>query len=145
MMESSIVYNVKYMASSRTQMLIRITNINKPQIVSKMPDTAICYIHCQAQLIMKIFELRPVENLKDNDNPWEPWYDKSFGFIVRAENEAEARKIANENAGDENRGEFLNSKTANTKTPWLDEKYSTCIELVGDGDAGMIMQDFARA
>lgn len=37
--------NVEYMASSRTQMLIRIININKPQIVSKMPDTAICYIH----------------------------------------------------------------------------------------------------
>ena len=40
---------------------------------------------------------------------------------------------------------FLNSKTANTKTPWLDENYSTCIELTGDGEAGMIMEDFARA
>ena len=39
-------YNAKYMASSRTRILIGITNINKPQIVSKMPDTAICYIHC---------------------------------------------------------------------------------------------------
>ncbi|GAG23345.1 unnamed protein product [marine sediment metagenome] len=94
---------------------------------------------------MKIFELRPVEDLKDNDNPWEPWYDKSFGFIVRAETEAEARKHADENAGDENRAEFLNTKTANTKNPWLDEKYSTCVELNGDGEAGMIMQDFARA
>ena len=94
---------------------------------------------------MKIFELRPVENLKDGDNPWEPWYDKSFGFIVRAETEAEARKIANENAGYENRGEFLSNKTSNTKTPWLDEKYSTCIELTGDGEAGVIMEDFARA
>ena len=55
---------------------------------------------------MKIFELRPVENLKNNDNPWKPWYNKSFGFIVRAETEAEARKYADENAGDENRGEF---------------------------------------
>ncbi len=34
------------MASSQTQMMIRITNINKQQIASKMPDTAICYIHC---------------------------------------------------------------------------------------------------
>ena len=32
---SCIGYNVKYMASSRTQMLIRITNIIKSQIVSK--------------------------------------------------------------------------------------------------------------
>jgi hypothetical protein len=38
--------NGEYMASSRTQMLIKITNINNKQIVSKMPDTAICYIHC---------------------------------------------------------------------------------------------------
>lgn len=37
------------MASSRTQMLIRITNINKPQIASKTHDTAIYYIHCYAQ------------------------------------------------------------------------------------------------
>ena len=90
---------------------------------------------------MKLFELRPIENLKDGDNPWEPWYDKSFGFIVRAYTEAEARKIANENAGDENRVEFY--KTANTKTPWLYGKYSTCIELRGDGEVGMIMRDFA--
>ena len=94
---------------------------------------------------MKIFELRPVENLKNNDNPWEPWFDKSFGFIVKAETEAEARKYAGENAGGENRGEFLSTKTANTTNPWIDEKYSTCVELNGDGEAGMIMQDFARA
>ena len=94
---------------------------------------------------MKIFELRPVENLKVGDNPWEPWYDKSFGFIVRAETETETRKIANENAGDENRGEFLNGKIANTKTPWLDKKYSTCVELTGEGEAEMIMEYFARA
>jgi hypothetical protein len=93
---------------------------------------------------MKIFELRPVKNLKD-DNPWYPWYDKAFGFIVRAETEAEARKIASENAGEENRGEFLSKKTANAKTPWMDEKYSTCIELTCDGEAGMIMKNFARA
>ncbi len=84
---------------------------------------------------MKIFELRPAKKLKDNDNPWNPWFDKSFGFIVRAETEDEARKIAHENAGDENQGE----------TPWLDSKYSTCIELTSDGKAGLIMNDFARA
>ena len=94
---------------------------------------------------MKVYELIPVENLPLNDNPWEPWYDKNFGFIIRGENEKEAREIANENAGDENRGEFLREKTANTKTPWLDEKYSTCIEISGNGEKGLIMQDFARA
>ena len=41
-----MAHNVKYIPSSRTPMLIRITNINKTQIVSKKPNTAICYIHC---------------------------------------------------------------------------------------------------
>jgi hypothetical protein len=94
---------------------------------------------------MKIFELRPVKNPRDNDNPWYPWYDKIFGFIIKAETEAEARNIANENAGNENNGTFLGYKIANTNTPWLDSKYSTCIELTNDGKAGIIMQDFAQA
>lgn len=32
--------------SAARRMSIITTNINKPQIASKMPDTAICYIHC---------------------------------------------------------------------------------------------------
>jgi len=63
---------------------------------------------------MKLYFLYPVENLPDNDNPWEPWFDKAFGFVVRAKNKDEARKFANEEAGDENRGEFLNNKIADT-------------------------------
>jgi hypothetical protein len=94
---------------------------------------------------MKIYELRPADNLPINDNPWEPWYDKNFGFIIRADNEKEAREIANQNAGEENRGVFFNEKIANTNTPWLDEKYSTCIEILNEGEKGLIMQDFARA
>ena len=97
-----------------------------------------------APVILKVYELRPIENLPLNDNPWDPWYDKNFGFIIRAENEKEAREIGNENAGDENRVEFLNSKTANTKTPWLDDKYSTCSEISNNGEKGLIMRDFAR-
>ena len=33
-------------------MVIRITNINKQQIVSKTPNRAICCIHCEATFIM---------------------------------------------------------------------------------------------
>jgi len=94
---------------------------------------------------MKVYELRPVENLPINDNPWEPWYNKNFGFIIRADNEKEAREIAHKNAGDENRGEFLREKIANTNMPWLDEKYSTCFEISNEGEKGLIMQDFARS
>ena len=94
---------------------------------------------------MKLWLLRPVENLPDNDNPWEPWYDKVFGFVVRAETEAEARDMAHADAGHENRGEFLNDKIADTKEPWKDGKYSTCVELLPAGQAGVVISDFAAA
>lgn len=84
---------------------------------------------------MKIYILRPKEDLPDSDDPWEPYYDKSFGFIVRANSEKEARGFADAGAGDENCGE----KTAN---PWLDERYTTCEELSVMGDKGVIMMDY---
>ena len=90
---------------------------------------------------MKLWILRPVEDLKNSDNPWEPWYDKCFGFVIRAETEQDARLIANRNAGDENRGTFLNKKIADTKTPWIDPKYTTCKELSNEGDPGVIIRD----
>lgn len=93
---------------------------------------------------MNLWILRPIEK-PENDDPWEPWYDKCFGFVVRAETESEARQYAQDNAGDEKRGYFLGKKTANTKTPWLDENYSTCEPLTADGDAGLVMCDFHDA
>lgn len=75
---------------------------------------------------MKLWLLRPIENLPINDDPWSPWYDKSFGFVARATTENEARKIAHDNADDENRGEFMGMSTSKTHEPWLDSKYSTC-------------------
>ena len=64
---------------------------------------------------------------------WEPWYDKAFGFVVRAESEREARLLASNGAGDEG------------QDAWIDAEASTCVELTADGEAGMIMQDFAHA
>ena len=94
---------------------------------------------------MKLWILKPVDNLTKGDDPWEPWYDKAFGFVVRAETEDEAREFAHAEAGDENRGEFLSTKTANTNQPWKDAKYSTCAELTAEGGAGIVMQDFHAA
>lgn len=94
---------------------------------------------------MKLWILKPVENLPKGDDPWAPWYDKAFGFVVRAGTEEEARKFAHEDAGDENRGMFLGRKTTETNSPWLDAKYSTCTELTADGEAGVVMQDFHAA
>ena len=94
---------------------------------------------------MKLWILKPVEKLPQGDDPWEPWYDEAFGFVVRAETADEARKFAHEQAGDENWGMFLGGKTADTNSPWLDVKYSTCDELRADGEAGVVLQDFHAA
>ena len=94
---------------------------------------------------MELWILEPARNLPGDDNPWEPWFDKSFGFIVRAETEKEARQIAHKNQGDEGCGEFLGRKIAESVSPWLDSKYSTCSVLTSEGKAEMIMQDFASA
>jgi hypothetical protein len=76
------------------------------------------------------------EELPRRDNPWEPWYDKAFGHVVRAETKEDAREIAHEHAGDEN---------TKTKHPWKDQKYSTCVELTANGDRGLVMTDFHAA
>jgi hypothetical protein len=96
---------------------------------------------------MKLWLLRPIENLPEDNNPWEPWYDKVFGFVIRAETENEARKIAQENGGDEL------IKWTWDKTPqgqfsmrsWLDSNLSSCMELKADGEPGLIIKDFAAA
>ena len=51
---------------------------------------------------MKLWLLRPRENFAKGNNPWHPWYDKYFGFVIRAETEDEARSIATEADGPEN-------------------------------------------
>lgn len=94
---------------------------------------------------MLLWILRPQGNLPLGDDPWDPWYDKCFGFVVRAETESDARRIAQANAGDESRGEFLSKKIANTTEPWLDEKYTTCTELCSSGGEGIIMEDVHAA
>jgi len=90
---------------------------------------------------MKLWLLRPNES---NHSPWEPWYDKAFGFVVRAETEERAREIANENGGNEI-GKISNHVYRTGGDPWLDPILSSCIELNADGDERMIIRDFASA
>lgn len=82
---------------------------------------------------MRLWILRPVEGLPKADSPWEPWYDRTFGFVVRAETESDARAIASEEAGEEG------------TTVWMEPKYTTCKELLPEGVAGLVMRDFAAA
>jgi hypothetical protein len=92
---------------------------------------------------MKVFHLFPKESI-EGENPWEPWYDKAFGFVIRAENEQEARKIANENGGDEV-GEVSNNVYRTGGDPWLNPNFSECITLSCDGKKGVIIKDLRSA
>lgn len=87
---------------------------------------------------MKLWILKAVEGLPDNDNPWEPWYDCCFGMVVRAENEIDARKIAQKRSGDEG-SEYM--RKCKCREPWIISKYSTCVELGLEGTSEMIIAD----
>lgn len=80
---------------------------------------------------MKLYILKPVEG----SGPWEPKYDKAHGFVIRARSANDARKIAHEQAGDENHS------PACTR-PWLDPQYSTCKRLTEAGQVGVILHDY---
>lgn len=94
---------------------------------------------------MKLWLLRPVEGLAKNNDPWEPWYDKAFGFVVRAETEEQARAVAMKEAGDEGHRWGAGFKKRMDVPAWTDAKYSTCVELLPDGPAGVVLRDFAAA
>jgi hypothetical protein len=83
---------------------------------------------------MKLYLLRPID-----DHPaWEPWCDKAFGFVARATDEAHARRLAQAKGGDE-------TGYKDAVPAWTDPSMSTCVELTVEGEAGVIIQDFARA
>jgi len=91
--------------------------------------------------MMKLWILRPRElPFGTKENPWDPWFDKAFGFIVRAEDEQGARKLADEESGDEK-----DLYQFPDRQPWTDSKYSTCEELFADGTTGVIMEEFRSA
>lgn len=85
---------------------------------------------------MKIFLLRPIKDLKND--PWSPWYDKAFGFVIVAESEDAARKLTENHTGDE---AGWDNRWPN---PWLDPTLSTCVEVPID-EARMVLRDFASA
>jgi len=82
---------------------------------------------------MKLYLLKPIDNI--TPNPWEPWYDKAFGFVVRAKNENQARQMAQEQAGDEDRN----------GSPWLSDQQSICVLLTATGKPEVIIRDFHAA
>ena len=88
---------------------------------------------------MKLWLLRPAEGLPSTTSPWVPFYDKAFGFVVRAETEKEARRMANEEGGAEK------VEASHDEDPWINPRLSTCVELTADGEPGVVILDFASA
>ena len=88
---------------------------------------------------MKLWLLRPAKGNK----LWEPWYDKAFGFVIRAETEEDAREIAQSDNGEEINF-WVNNKYYELPA-WTSAEHSTCEELLADGEEGIIIKDFRRA
>ena len=85
----------------------------------------------------KLWLLRPIDS---ESGPWDPWYDKAFGFVVVAPSEGEARAVTRDEAGEE---VYDSPDDAN---PWEDPKLTTCEELTaGNESAHIVMRDFAAA
>ena len=78
---------------------------------------------------MKLWKLEPLSD-------WKPWYDTMAGIVVRADTEEDARAIAQEYSGDENR---------QYPRPWLDSEVTSCVELTVEGEAEMILRSFVSA
>jgi len=79
---------------------------------------------------MKLWILKARAALPRDDNPWKPSHDKNFGLVIRAESEDRARNLAQSVAADEA-----------PNSPWLDAKYSTCDELLSEGNEGVLLID----
>ena len=88
---------------------------------------------------MKLFILKPRDGLGDGDNPWDPWYDKCFGVVVRAKSHAAARVVAEEHHSGES------CPVRGIRGAWAKAKYSTCVELKAYGSEGLIIQDISNA
>lgn len=83
---------------------------------------------------MKIWILRPKKEQLKQGGLWEFVYGKCHGFVVREETEEKARYWADKNA-------FSENDEIDGVRPWLDPKYTICIELTTEGRSGIIMRD----
>jgi hypothetical protein len=95
---------------------------------------------------MKLFLLKPKclgqeHGAKVYPAPWKPWYDKAFGFVVRAESENDARALAQAAGGDE----VYDASFIRGVPAWLNPEFSICEELLPEGEAQVILHDFAAA
>lgn len=96
------------------------------------------------EMVRRLWLLRPLDGLPKENNPWEPWYDKTFGFVVCADSEEEARQLANADGGHEV-GPVSHTVYRTGGDAWLDAKLSSCVELTANREKGVIIYDHASA
>lgn len=77
---------------------------------------------------MSLWLLEPIDK---HSGPWNPWYDKCFGAVVRAKTETEARQVlaGQTNAYDEG------------PDAWLNPALSTCVQLSARGKAEVLLRE----
>lgn len=80
---------------------------------------------------MKLFLLRP-----KSFAPFYGEWDRSEGFVIRAESESRARQLAAITTADPEGPCKQNYEV------WINSKYSTCDLLTCDGDECVIMEDY---
>jgi len=75
---------------------------------------------------MKLYLIIPIIR---NAGPWKCWYDKVFGFVVRAKSAKEARSLCAQQAADEG------------AEVWLDKKLTSCKVLYSNGPSLIILKE----
>jgi hypothetical protein len=92
---------------------------------------------------MQLWILRPrFDVLARSVHPWTPPWDKTMGVLVRAETEAEARRLAQTKAGNEGRGIYSRFGLAEDEIAedvWLTPDWTSCDELTSTGEKGVIL------
>jgi hypothetical protein len=78
--------------------------------------------------------LMPNEDRECDDlpDPWQPWYDKCFKMVVRAETEQEARNVAQEHGKDETSVSPVHHNVDDrirNRSVWTDSNLTECIPL----------------
>ena len=84
---------------------------------------------------MKLFLLKPNKDLSDDNSPWYTRWLKCHGFVIKAKTEKGARRVAHWNASNEN-------DYKDELNPWLNPEYSSCVEIINEGKAEVILKDY---